>query len=224
MSTGPFKFCENCRARNSSTGKFCSQCGEPLDSPAGPTLPMYGGLSGSNQQSSFSQRDKLQVQDSRALKPRTIITILSLLIVILVVAVLVLQFRPPQPNPTVGVQPISTSGVPITTQPPTNQCTGYDATGTQQANNLQEIKVPNGCVLILDGYSGSVGGVSWGKGGVIALGPGIYDNGQLTDGEWLIVLASIGQSKFCEKEHQLQSLGQADNTNHPLDGANWPSC
>ncbi len=110
-----------------------------------------------------------------------------------------------------------------TTQPPSNQCNGYDSTGTQATKPLQGIIVANSCVLIIDGYSGTVGGVSWNNGGVIALGPGTY-NGSLTDGEWLIVSASIGPSKFCEKVHQLQQLSQADSTNLPLDGANWPSC
>src|SRR5581483_11007304 len=81
MSSSSSKFCENCGTRNGPTGKFCSQCGEPLDQPVGPTIPPYRPLN----------HEKLQSREGS--KSSIIITTLSLFVVILLVSVGVLAFH-----------------------------------------------------------------------------------------------------------------------------------
>jgi hypothetical protein len=137
-------------------------------------------------------------------------TVTNVLLALILLALLSLRFSPvpnPPPNPTPFI-PTTTPTEPIHRQG--QACTGYYETGKGISQTVK-VTVPQGCVLIIDGFKGSIQ-VSWDGGGVIALAGGNTYSGTLTDGEWLIVSSVDAQKTFCGKVKEVQGAA----TVHPL--------
>lgn len=101
----------------------------------------------------------------------------------------------------------------------TASCTGYDITGGGQQKTFPSVTVPNGCVMIIDTYSGSGFGSDCPRGCVVGVGSGTYTL-TLTSGEYQITSAASGNQLYCTKITQLQQANQADSNNYPMPGWN----
>lgn len=132
------------------------------------------------------------------------------------------------PTNTLNVQPtnaVTQPSSPEATQAfsPTStpqECSGYNSSGKGKTLSVS-VDVPEGCVLIIDGYQGDINGFTWGNGGVIAFPAGSY-TGSITDGEYQIFDAASGNMHFCEKVNQLRSNDQPATVLRPLSG--WSDC
>ena len=91
--------------------------------------------------------------------------------------------------------------------------------------------VPQGCVLVLDSFAGSLNGVTfsnggvvtlspvpWSNGGVMAFPPGVY-SGDIFNGEYAIVPEKDNpnpEQVFCNRVQQLVTNGYAFSNAQPL--------
>lgn len=94
----------------------------------------------------------------------------------------------------------------------------YWQTGTTTNKTLTNFGVPQTCVLVLDSFRGSLNGVSWANGGVMAFPPGVY-SGDIFNGEYEIVPEKANPNPkqvFCNRVLQVTSHGYAFSQVQPL--------
>jgi hypothetical protein len=115
---------------------------------------------------------------------------------------------PTLPKPTSTLSAIATTGCPQTFY-----------TGAGVLKNVAMV-VPDGCVVVGSGFSGSLGPYTWGgtsPGAVFALQAGSY-SGFIKDGDYFVRTSDQGPSTFCSLVKQLPNVAHQ----WPLPG--WPSC
>ena len=94
----------------------------------------------------------------------------------------------------------------------------YWQTGINTDKPLTNFGVPQGCVLVLDSFQGSLNGVNWNNGGVMAFPPGVY-NGDIYNGEYEIVPEKANPNPkqvFCNRVQEVVTNHYAFSQAQPL--------
>lgn len=94
----------------------------------------------------------------------------------------------------------------------------YWQTGINTDKTLTNFSVPQACVLVLDSFSGSLNGVGWNTGGVMAFPSGVY-SGDINNGEYEIVPENASPNPkqvFCNRVQEVVLKGYAFHQAQPL--------
>ena len=91
----------------------------------------------------------------------------------------------------------------------------YWQTGVTTDVSLSNFEVPQGCILVLDSWSGKLNGVIWVNGAVLAFSSGTY-NGHIFNGEYELVAIDEAKQTFCGRVRQVTSHGYDFSNTQPL--------
>ena len=150
------------------------------------------------------------------------------LVVVLIVAVLWIYHpgtaapngSPPFIGPPILQTAAPTKFIQITPTPlPCKRI--HQTAGQLPPLTITNLKISNGCVLIVDSDQGTINGTSWSSGGILAFEPGTY-NGLLTNGEYDIIEIAGAKQEFCSLADLRSKSHQALSRKAPLPG--WGNC
>jgi hypothetical protein len=165
---------------------------------------------------------------------KTILSVATLIIVLLIVVLWIYHPGTTPPNGSPPVPPIpdlhatapnlrATAPTQLAQKTPTTvPCNHvHQIAGVLPPLDITNLRVSDGCVLIVEGDQGTINGTAWSSGGVLAFHPGTY-NGLLSNGEYDIVATDGAKQVFCSFVNQRNRNHQGLSRKMPL--PEWGNC